>query len=36
MALAITIIFAALSYRFFESPFLRLKERFTFIPSRKV
>ena len=36
MALGITIIFAALSYRFFESPFLRLKERFTFIPSRKV
>jgi peptidoglycan/LPS O-acetylase OafA/YrhL len=36
IALAITIIFAVLSYRFFESPFLRLKECFTFIPSRKV
>jgi peptidoglycan/LPS O-acetylase OafA/YrhL len=34
IALLFTIILAALSYRFLEQPFLRLKERFTFIPSR--
>lgn len=28
------VLISALSYRFFERPFLRLKERFTFIPSR--
>jgi peptidoglycan/LPS O-acetylase OafA/YrhL len=36
IALALTIFFAAFSYRFFETPFLRMKERFTFIPSRNV
>ena len=34
IALLFTIILAALSYRFMEQPFLRLKERFTFIESR--
>lgn len=34
IALAATILLAMLSYHFFESPFLRLKKRFTFIPSR--
>jgi peptidoglycan/LPS O-acetylase OafA/YrhL len=29
-----TVTFAILSYHFFEKPFLRLKERFTLIPSR--
>jgi peptidoglycan/LPS O-acetylase OafA/YrhL len=33
MALAITIILAASSYRFFEAPFLRLKARFQSVPS---
>lgn len=28
------VIFATLSYNFFEQPFLRLKKRFTLIPSR--
>ncbi len=32
--LLLTIGIASLSYWFFEKPFLRLKERFTFIPSR--
>jgi peptidoglycan/LPS O-acetylase OafA/YrhL len=35
-ALLLTILFASLSYRFVESPFLRLKERFVFIQSRRV
>jgi peptidoglycan/LPS O-acetylase OafA/YrhL len=30
---AITLLVAAVSYRFLESPFLRLKRRFTFVPS---
>lgn len=34
MALAVTIVMAALSYRFLETPFLRLKSRFTFVHSR--
>ncbi len=34
--LALTVAMAALSYRFFESPFLRLKERFTYVKSRPV
>ena len=34
--LALTLVMAALSYRFFESPFLRLKERFAFVRSRPV
>jgi peptidoglycan/LPS O-acetylase OafA/YrhL len=36
IALLFTIILAALSYRFLEQPFLRLKERFTFVGSRAV
>lgn len=32
--LLLTIGLASLSYRFIEQPFLRLKQRFTFIPSR--
>jgi peptidoglycan/LPS O-acetylase OafA/YrhL len=35
-ALALTIAMAMLSYRYFEAPFLRWKERFTFIRSRGV
>jgi peptidoglycan/LPS O-acetylase OafA/YrhL len=34
LVLALTIAFAALSYRYFERPFLKLKERFTLVPSR--
>jgi len=33
--LVFTIAIAHLSYRYFESPFLRLKQRFTFVTSRK-
>jgi peptidoglycan/LPS O-acetylase OafA/YrhL len=33
-SLALTIAFAAVSYRFFELPFLQLKRRFTFVRSR--
>jgi Predicted acyltransferases len=36
LALPISIALAATSYRFFESPFLRLKERFEVIKSRAV
>lgn len=36
VSLAITILVAAASYKFYESPFLRLKERFTFVHSRDV
>jgi len=35
LGLAATIAIAALSYRYLESPFLRLKERFTVISSRR-
>jgi peptidoglycan/LPS O-acetylase OafA/YrhL len=35
-ALAVTIMLAVLSYRFWESPFLRLKQRVTFIESRGI
>jgi peptidoglycan/LPS O-acetylase OafA/YrhL len=35
-ALCVTIFLAAFSYRFWESPFLRLKQRATWIPSRSV
>jgi peptidoglycan/LPS O-acetylase OafA/YrhL len=35
IVLALTILTAHLSYQFFERPFLRLKNRFTFIPSRE-
>jgi peptidoglycan/LPS O-acetylase OafA/YrhL len=34
LVLALTIASAALSYRYFERPFLKLKERFTLVPSR--
>ncbi len=34
LVLAATIALSALSYRYFERPFLRLKERFAFVPSR--
>jgi peptidoglycan/LPS O-acetylase OafA/YrhL len=36
VALLLTIVLAFFSYRFLEMPFLRLKERFTFIRSRAV
>ena len=32
----LTVLFAGLSYHFLESPFLRLKERFVFVQSRRV
>jgi len=35
-SLLLTIFMAALSYRFLETPFLRLKERFTVIASRPI
>jgi peptidoglycan/LPS O-acetylase OafA/YrhL len=34
LVLALSIVAAIISYRFFERPFLRLKERFTFVRSR--
>jgi peptidoglycan/LPS O-acetylase OafA/YrhL len=36
LSLLLTIAIAALSYRFFESPFLRLKSRFEFVKTRTV
>ncbi|MGP0018334.1 MAG: acyltransferase family protein [Candidatus Sulfotelmatobacter sp.] len=36
LGLAMTLLMASLSYRFYESPFLRLKERFAFVRSRPV
>jgi peptidoglycan/LPS O-acetylase OafA/YrhL len=36
LAMIGTVILSALSYRFLERPFLRLKERFTFIRTRSV
>lgn len=36
LSIPITIGLAVLSYHFLESPFLRLKKRFTLIPSREV
>jgi len=36
VALALTIVLAAASYRWLESPFLRLKERFAHVQSRPV
>ena len=36
VALAFTVAVAALSYRFLETPFLRLKERFEVVQSRPV
>lgn len=35
-ALAVTILISALSYQLLEKPFLRLKDRFTFIQSRPI
>ena len=34
LVLAVTVALSACSYRYFERPFLRLKERLTFVPSR--
>jgi peptidoglycan/LPS O-acetylase OafA/YrhL len=34
LAFIATVTFATLSYNFFEKPFLKLKKRFTLIPSR--
>lgn len=34
LEMALTIAVAAFSYKYFEKPFLRLKERFEFVPSR--
>jgi peptidoglycan/LPS O-acetylase OafA/YrhL len=36
LAFMITVLFATLSYNFFEKPFLKLKNRFTLMPSREV
>jgi peptidoglycan/LPS O-acetylase OafA/YrhL len=36
LGLALTVAMASVSYAFFESPFLRLKERFSFVKSRPV
>jgi peptidoglycan/LPS O-acetylase OafA/YrhL len=36
LAFLLTVVFAALSYHFYESRFLRIKERFARIPSRPV
>lgn len=36
VALALTIVVASLSYKWYESPFLRLKERYEVVPSRPV
>jgi peptidoglycan/LPS O-acetylase OafA/YrhL len=36
LAFALNVAFAAASYRLLEAPFLRLKERFTRVPSRAV
>jgi peptidoglycan/LPS O-acetylase OafA/YrhL len=36
LGLSLTVTMAAISYRFLESPFLRLKERFASVPSRSV
>jgi peptidoglycan/LPS O-acetylase OafA/YrhL len=34
VALTLTVVLAVFSYHSFEKPFLRLKKRFTFVPSR--
>jgi peptidoglycan/LPS O-acetylase OafA/YrhL len=36
VALALTVLTAAISYRWLESPFLRLRKRFTVVRSRPV
>jgi peptidoglycan/LPS O-acetylase OafA/YrhL len=35
-ALMLTLVFASLSYKYLETPFLQLKKRFTVVPSRPV
>jgi peptidoglycan/LPS O-acetylase OafA/YrhL len=34
LTMVLTILVAMASYHFFEKPFLRFKEKFTFVPSR--
>ena len=34
LAAFITLIFADISYRYFEKPFLRMKRKFTYVESR--
>ena len=36
LALGLTILLSAVSYQFLESPFLRLKRQFTYVPSRPI
>jgi len=36
LGLALTILFATVSYRYLEVPFLKFKERFAYVPSRPV
>jgi peptidoglycan/LPS O-acetylase OafA/YrhL len=36
LGLVMTIVLASVSYRWFESPFLRLKSRFATVPSRPI
>jgi peptidoglycan/LPS O-acetylase OafA/YrhL len=36
LAFGLTIVLAWLSYTYLEKPFLRLKKRFTFVPSRSI
>jgi peptidoglycan/LPS O-acetylase OafA/YrhL len=36
LTIPLTIALSMLSYHLLESPFLRLKKRFTFIPSREI
>lgn len=36
LAFCVTLLLAMLSYRFWESPFLRLKQQFTWVPSRDI
>ena len=36
VGLLLTIAMAAISYRFYETPFLKLKKRFTFVQSHPV
>ena len=35
LAFAVTVVMASLSYKFFERPFLKLKERYAFVLSRR-
>jgi peptidoglycan/LPS O-acetylase OafA/YrhL len=34
VAFAVTVVLASISYRWFETPFLTLKKRFSQVPSR--